>query len=234
MPPVRRPAVWRADSSKPGPERVAEARAAKLGVVQALFAASGVAFPPAQMLLRGFKRDRRLELWAASGRAGALRHVTTYEICYASGDLGPKRREGDAQVPEGFYVLDLYNPSSRFHLSMQVSYPNESDRILGDRSRLGGEIMIHGNCVSIGCLAMSDERIQELWVATTALRDAGGKVHVHIFPARDIDGLLGSGGYGGPEHHDFWRNLKDGKDRFERTRTLPRVRVDPGGRYLFD
>jgi murein L,D-transpeptidase YafK len=210
---------------------VAEADAAKRDVVKGLFAAAGVSFPPAQILLRAFKQESQLELWAASGATDKLALVATYGICAASGELGPKRKQGDQQVPEGFYTLSAYNPASRYHLAMQVSYPNYSDRLLGDKRDPGSEIMIHGRCASVGCLAMSDERIQELWVATTALRNLGGVVHVHVFPARDLGALLASEEQ--KEHHAFWANLKEGLDSFEARRRLPLVRVKADGRYEF-
>lgn len=222
--------AWRSNTEAPL-ARIAEAEAAKREVVKALFASAGVAFPPAHLLLRAFKRERRLEMWAASRAGAPLVHVTTYEICAASGELGPKRKQGDHQVPEGFYTLTEYNPASRYHLAMLVSYPSFSDRILGDRVDPGNEIMIHGKCASVGCLAMSDERIQEIWIAATALRYAGGVVHVHIFPARDMAGLLASGEH--PQHHAFWENLREGLDFFETRRRLPVVRVDENGRYRF-
>ncbi|MFT3770245.1 MAG: L,D-transpeptidase family protein [Minicystis sp.] len=228
-PPVRRATSWR--SSVDGPlSRIAEAEARR-DVVKGLFTSAGVSFPPAQMLLRGFKKEHRLELWAASRAGGPFAHVTTYEICSGSGDLGPKRRQGDRQVPEGFYTLTEYNPASRYHLAMLVSYPSLSDRILGDKVDPGNEIMIHGRCASVGCLAMTDERIQEIWIAATALRYAGGVVHVHIFPSRDMKGLLAANEH--PEHRAFWENLQEGKDFFESRKRLPTVRVEPDGRYRF-
>jgi murein L,D-transpeptidase YafK len=230
VPPVRRSTAWRSPTKGPL-ARVAEAEAAKLATVKQLFADAHVAYPPAQMLLRGFKKEKRLELWAASRADAPLGHVTTYEICMASGELGPKRREGDGQVPEGFYTLTEYNPASHFHLAMLVSYPNLSDQILGDKRHPGNEIMIHGRCVSVGCLAMSDERIQEIWLAATALRYAGGVVHVHVFPSRDLAGLLA--GDEGVQHHAFWKNLQEGYDYFEKRRRLPSIRIDTEGRYHF-
>ena len=92
--------------------------------------------------------------------------------------------------------------------------------------------MIHGHCVSAGCLAMTDERIEELWVMGTAVRDRGARVHVHLFPSRDMASLIASGEH--PEHRAFWDNLKQGLDLFERTKRLPRVRFDAQGRYRFD
>ncbi len=199
--------------------------------VEHLFERAGLRFPPAQLLLRGFKREKHLEVWTASRRDGPLVHVTTFEFCYASGKLGPKRREGDQQVPEGFYRLNYYNPLSRFHLSMQVSYPNLSDRILGDRLHPGGEIMIHGDCVSIGCISLSDERIEELWVMTDSLRKTGGRVYVHLLPTRDMAGLIDA--TEDASRRTFWRNLEEGFIAFERTKKIPKVRIDRKGRYSF-
>jgi murein L,D-transpeptidase YafK len=212
-------------------QRHAGARERRLAVAQQLFADAAVAFPPTELLLRGFKQERLLEVWAADTRTSSLTHVTTYEICYASGTLGPKRREGDLQVPEGFYTVNYFNSASRFHLSMQVSYPNLSDRKRGDPVSPGGEIMIHGHCVSAGCLAMTDERIEELWVMATALRDSGGRVHVQLFPSRDIPKLVASGAH--PEHHGFWRNLNEGLERFAERHEPLSVQIEPDGRYRF-
>ena len=231
-PPVRRVSSWHADRALGGVARMEAAQRAREGVVRELFARARTSFPPAQLLLRAFKRERRLEVWAEPRLAEPFRHVTTYQICFASGGLGPKRRQGDGQVPEGFYTLGYLNPSSPYHLAMLVSYPNESDRILGDKHDPGGEIMIHGDCVSAGCLAMSDERIEELWVmATSVMWQIGGKVHVHILPSRDMAQLLGSSLK--PEHHELWSNLEEGLEAFEREKRLPRIEVDRVGRYHF-
>jgi murein L,D-transpeptidase YafK len=210
--------------------RIEEAKAAKLEVVKGLFESAHVAFPPAELLLRAFKSERRFELWAASRPGAALEHVTTYEICSASGKLGPKRARGDWQVPEGFYSIKELSPSTPFYLAMEVSYPNLSDRALGKKDP-GDQIMIHGKCVSAGCLAMADERIQEIWVATSATYYRAGRVDVHIFPSRDMEGVLASSEY--PEHHAFWENLKEGFDAFEKTKRLPLIRIDTAGRYHF-
>ena len=134
-------------------------------------------------------------------------------------------------MPEGFYTLSDKNPATNYYLAMLVSYPNLSDRILGDKRDPGGEIMIHGGCGSVGCLAMSDDRIQEIWVATTALRSAGGVVQVHIYPTRDMAGLLAKAE--GDAHRPFWENLQEGFDHFEKHRKIGFIRVDRRGRYLF-
>lgn len=230
VPPVRMPTEW-ASGTINGGKRMEEAKAAKLDIVKGLFSGAGVTYPPSQILLRGFKREKRVEVWAASDITGPLTHVTTYEICYASGELGPKRKEGDRQVPEGFYGVNYYNPASSYHLAFQVSYPNQSDRILGDKRTPGSEIMIHGNCVSIGCLAMSDERIQEIWLAVTSARDRGGKIDVHLFPTRDMAGLIATTDQ--KQHIPFWQNIKEGFDYFQTKKIVPRVTVDKEGRYRF-
>lgn len=229
-PNIRKWTAWHSPTTGPL-ARIEEAKTAKLEVVKGLFAKAGVAFPPSQMLLRAFKKERHLELWAASRADAPLALVATYEICGLSGALGPKRKQGDMQVPEGFYTLSEYNPASSYYLAMQVSYPNLSDRILGDKIDPGNEIMIHGRCASVGCLAMSDERIQEIWMAATALRYAGGVVHMHIFPARDMPALIPA--ETDADRRAFWANLQEGFDLFERRHRLPSIRIEPSGRYLF-
>lgn len=227
---IRQPTAWEADYAMPAAARVALAEQAKLGEVKQLFAAAAIDFPPAELLLRAFKRERLLEVWASATPGGRMSRIATYEICALSGQLGPKRREGDYQVPEGYYRISYLWPLSAYHLSMNIGYPNRSDRILGGQSP-GSAIMIHGNCASIGCLAMSDERIQELWVMATAMQQRGERVHVHLFPSMRMDELLGDEAFG--DHRDFWLNLREGLELFEQHRRLPRVDVDWQGRYTF-
>lgn len=226
--PVREPTDYDAAGGLSSTARQARA-AGRRPIVEGLFKAADIAFPPRSLVFRVFKDVGRLEVWAAD--SGRLVPVATYGVCYASGGLGPKRREGDGQVPEGFYTLDLYNPLSSYHLSMRVSYPNRSDRILGHPKTPGGAIMIHGSCVSIGCLAMSDERIEELWTMAVAMRAAKRTVAVHILPTRDIAALLATGVQ--PEHHAFWRNLDQGDRVVREEGRLPSVGVAKDGSYTF-
>jgi len=125
---------------------------------------AGIGYPPARVYLLAFKTEKQLEVWAAN-KTGKYRFLTTYSILAASGTTGPKRRVGDRQVPEGFYRLTDLNPNSRYHLSFKIDYPNEEDvrRESVPRERLGGDIFIHGNQVSIGCLAIGNENIEELF-----------------------------------------------------------------------
>ncbi len=130
------------------------------------FARVGLTFPPERVLLLGLKRERRLEVLVATA-SGPWHVLCAYPILAASGVNGPKLREGDRQVPEGLYRIESLNPNSRFHLALRVNYPNEFDRaqaLRAGRDNLGGDIMIHGNQVSIGCLAMGDEAAEDLFV----------------------------------------------------------------------
>lgn len=133
--------------------------------LKAAAASAGVAYPPARLTLVGLKQERVLEVWAPAGPRG--RRIRTYPILAASGGPGPKRREGDGQVPEGIYRLTAFNPNSSYHLSVRVDYPNADDRAharIEGRRNLGGDIFIHGRDVSIGCLALGDPAIEELYV----------------------------------------------------------------------
>ncbi|MCA9695098.1 MAG: L,D-transpeptidase family protein [Myxococcales bacterium] len=207
--------------------RVQGAHERRDAIVGELFSAAGLTFPPRELLLRAYKEERELEVWASDRKGAPLTHVTTYKICALSGRPGPKKLEGDGQVPEGFYTLDYFNKRSAYHLSMRVSYPNHRDRKL--RST-GSAIMIHGDCVSIGCLAMSDERIEELWVMVTALPE-GQRAAVHLFPGRDLDGFIARAH--DPELAAFWRNLAEGEAAFERDKRPPKIGSTADGTYTF-
>ncbi len=140
------------------------------------FRAAGVDYPPQTVVLVGFKREMRLELYAGNA-PDELRFIRYYGVLAASGTPGPKLREGDLQVPEGVYRLTQLNPNSRFHLSVKIDYPNTFDRLMGrvqNRRNLGGNIFIHGNSVSVGCLAMGDSAIEEIFtlVAQSGLGNA--------------------------------------------------------------
>lgn len=204
--------------------------------LEALFRKAGLDYPAREVLLRVFKLEGELELWARNDKNSPFILVQLYPVCAASGTVGPKRREGDLQVPEGFYFISAFNPWSHFHLSLRVNYPNAADRILGDRRHPGGDIFIHGSCVTIGCLPLRDGPIEEVYLAAVDARDAGqAHIPVHIFPCR-LDGSwlrLERESWRRPGLMDFWRNLKEGYDLFDKTHRLPKVSVDHRGKYLF-
>ncbi len=225
---VRKPTAWAGDDSVPGARRAEAALANRKVVVERLFEDAGVQFPPAQVFLRVFKAEGELEAWASSEKGGRMERIATYKVCKMSGDIGPKRREGDLQVPEGFYRIEYFWPDSAFYLAGKVSYPNGLDKQLGGASP-GGDIMLHGGCASIGCISMSDERMEELYVMGTSVYFQGEPVAIHIFPTREIHELIASGEH--PEHRDFWANLAEGLDAFEKDKRVPNVRVGWKGRY---
>lgn len=213
-------------SGAEGADRVKRARADRITEVRDLFADAGVSYPPRQVYLRAFKQERELELWA--GDTGkALKKVTVFPLCATSGELGPKRREGDLQIPEGFYRIDRFNPWSNFHLSLGLDYPNAADRLLGDRERLGGDIFIHGGCATIGCLPIEDGPIELLYLALLDAKRAGARVlPVHVFPARLDEGALERLAAHGADLVAFWTQLRPAYEEFERTRRIPRISID--------
>lgn len=184
----------------------------------------------APVFIRAFKEERELEVFLQN-KDGAFEHLRTYPIAAASGDLGPKIQEGDGQVPEGFYYSSQQSmkPDSAFHLAFNIGYPNAYDRAHG---RTGSYIMVHGSNVSIGCLAMTDEKIEEIYGLCQAALDAGQPFfRVHIFPFRMTDQRMQKAA--SSEHYDFWKNLKTGYDMFENTRVPPNTGVK-NKQYTFD
>ncbi len=183
----------------------------------------------APVFIRIFKLTRQLEVWSqdVDGRFTLFR---TYSICDYSGGMGPKLQEGDNQSPEGFYTVypENMNPNSKFHLSFNLGFPNAYDRAHG---RTGNLIMVHGSCVSRGCFAMTDKRMEEIYALVGAAFEAGQNgIPVHIFPFKmtdvNIDATRSSA------YHQFWMNLKEGHDFFEQTRVPPAVWVE-GRSYRF-
>ena len=142
-----------------------------------------MAYPPGEVALLVFKDTRALEVYARDSNADDWRHVTSYGVCGASGKPGPKLAEGDRQVPEGIYGIELLNPASRFHLSLRLDYPNAFDRRMGaadGRVNLGSDIMIHGGAFSVGCLAMGDDVAEDLFIL--AARTGKENMRVVIAP----------------------------------------------------
>ena len=141
------------------------------------FDKASVSYPPVKVAILAFKTEKKIELWTDKDNKWV--YIRTYPIAGASGNVGPKLREGDWQVPEGIYQISALNPNSSYHLSMKINYPNEYDmqKAKGEnRSNLGGDIFIHGKSLSIGCIAIGDEPIEELFVLTDKIGIANIKV----------------------------------------------------------
>lgn len=167
---------------------------------------AGVAYPPAALTLVGYKRERVLEVWARRGEGFVL--YRSYPVLAASGAPGPKRREGDGQVPEGVYRLTHLNPASRYHLSIRIDYPNEADRGRAEeegRRDIGGDIYVHGGAVSLGCLAIGDENVEELFtlIADTGLANA----RIVLAPGRTLTPTPGAPPWTGNLYGEIAREI---------------------------
>ncbi len=190
-----------------------------------------------KIFIRVFKKEAMMEVWAAGKGESAFRLLKTYPICASSGGLGPKRKGGDGQVPEGFYHIESFNPFSNFFLSLKVSYPNQSDKVLCDTKNPGGDIFIHGNCVTIGCMPITDDKIKEVYLLAVEAKNAGQSlISVHVFPCKmDATGM----NYLEKEYPrqqkllNFWKDLKQGFDFFENGKKIPAVSVNKDGSYSF-
>lgn len=175
------------------------------------------------VFLRAFKEEEELEMWIRHRATGKYELFRTWRIAAMSGNLGPKLAEGDGQVPEGFYFVPprAMNPNSTYHLSFNIGFPNEYDHLHG---RDGTFIMIHGSTVSIGCLAMTDEKIEEIYTLCDAAHSHGQEFfRVHIFPFRMSAVRMEKA----KDHRwiGFWNELRPGYDWFEKHRVPPEVTV---------
>lgn len=186
------------------------------------------------LFLRAFKKEQKLEVWAKNKSDDTFTLVKTYEFCATTGILGPKRRSGDRQIPEGFYEVDFFNPQSQYLLSFRINYPNKSDLVFADKLNPGDNIFIHGHCVTIGCIPIGDENIQELYLLTAKAKSAGGKINVHIFPTimndqnyKTLNTEFGTDA----SLLAFWSWLKPGYDAFENSKKLPAVEIEDSGKY---
>ena len=200
--------------------------------LQKLLKDKGIDINNFEIHIRSFKYEKQLEIWCRNKSSEKFVLLKTMDICASSGDLGPKRKEGDGQVPEGFYEVSWFNPMSDYHLGLKINYPNASDRKKA-KGRPGGDIMIHGNCVTIGCIPLQDEPIEELYVLCVETKNKKHEVGVSIYPCRltnqNFD-LLN-------KNHDaekikFWTVLKSVYQYFEDNKTLPKITLDKNGDYV--
>ena len=195
-----------------------------------------ISYPPKEILLVAYKNECLFEIWARPETASYFTHITNYPFTAFSGKLGPKRKQGDLQIPEGLYHIDHYNPYSNFHLSMKINYPNRSDSILGNRTGLGNEIRIHGSSVTIGCIPIGDQAIEELYITCVDVKSNGQNlIPVYIFPCRmDSMNIVMLNNYTSDTIIQiFWKNLKTAYDLFTTTRQLLKYSVNAQGKYVF-
>jgi murein L,D-transpeptidase YafK len=186
--------------------------------------------PQSPMLVRLFKQEAELEVWKQD-RSGQFALLKTYPICRWSGDLGPKVREGDRQAPEGFYNITpaQMNPQSAYYLSFNIGYPNAFDKALG---RTGSQLMVHGDCSSRGCYAMTDEQISDIYTLGRESFFGGQRAfQVQAYPFRMTP--LNMARHRDNPNMPFWKMIKEGYDHFEVTRQEPKVEFCEN-KYVFD
>ncbi len=196
-------------------------------------------WPPQAMYIRSFKYDRQLEVWVKPDLKEPYKLFKTYKVCQQSGSTGPKRVEGDYQVPEGFYYINELNPNSNYHLALGLNYPNASDKILSDPSRPGSAIYIHGDCVSTGCIPLTDGPIEEVYFLANSVRAQGQEfIPVHVFPVRYnvkksmdfLAAIIKEDNY----LQQFNANIKEVFDYFELKKEIPIIMVNKKGEYVLN
>ncbi len=219
-------------SSQQSFPRVKNAIKNKGSVVNTLLSSNGISTSNYDLFLRAFKTEKTLEVWAKNKNENTYKLLKTYEHCASSGVMGPKRRSGDKQTPEGFYIVDLFNPTSNYYLSFRINYPNASDKVFADPINPGDNIFIHGNCVTIGCIPVGDAAIDEIYLLAAKAKSSG-TIPVHIFPAKMNNENLATLKSQFPSNSAFWDNIKPGYDSFENSKTLSKISVDANGKYTY-
>lgn len=209
----------------------------KESILKKEFEEKGLVWPAKYIYIRSFKFDAQMEIWVKNNVHDKYKLFKTYRVCMQSGTIGPKRMQGDYQVPEGFYYITEFNPRSAYHLSLGLNYPNPSDKVLSDPVRPGGDIFIHGSCVSEGCIPVNDSDIEEVYVLAAYAHDAGQEfIPVHIFPIRynnrrSVD-YFTNYCKNNPELIGFSDQLEKAYKQFEATHQAPLILIDPKGNYL--
>jgi murein L,D-transpeptidase YafK len=215
--------------------RVREAYSSKEKLVVKTLAEHRISNDSVQIYLRAFKTEKKIEIWAKNTCDSIFTLIKEFPICEISGEIGPKRRSHDLQVPEGFYRINELNPYSKYYLSLRINYPNASDSIRGDRAHLGNLIYIHGNCESSGCIAITDEKIKELYIYCIEAYNSGQKeVDITIFPQQLTDGNYARLTKAYSKNKDkisLWADLKKSYDLFNLMKVPPTVRFLPDGTH---
>jgi murein L,D-transpeptidase YafK len=209
----------------------------KEDTLQKQFEEKKLKWPANYIYVRSFKYDSQLEVWVKDDIKDPFKLFKTYKVCALAGTLGPKRLEGDYQVPEGFYYINEFNPRSQYYLSLGINYPNVSDKLLSDSLRPGSAIYIHGSCVTVGCIPIMDQQIDELYILAAHAKNQGQDyIPVHIFPVRFnvprsvkfLDNLTKDD----PALKRFAARLEDAFDYFDRYKQLPVILTNDKGEYI--
>lgn len=216
--------------------KIADVFRRKEDTLRKQFESKKLDWPAKYVYIRSFKYDSQLEVWVKNNTKEQFKLFKTYKVCAMAGSLGPKRMQGDYQVPEGFYYVNEFKPNSTYHLSLGLNYPNAADRMLSDSLAPGGDIYIHGSCVTEGCIPINNDQIEELYIITSYARAMGQEyIPVHIFPvqfsnARSVSYL--------DRFLQMYKNyrplatsLQSAYDYFEKYKQIPVVMVTSKGDY---
>lgn len=215
-------------------ERVIQAIEDKETILKVLFASKNLDWKNNEVLFRAFKTEALFEVWVKDKSLDKYILLKEYEVCKSSGIVGPKRKEGDLQVPEGFYYIDRFNSKSSFYLSLGLNYPNASDLILSDKQKPGGDIFIHGNCVTVGCLPMTDDKMKEIYLIALNAKLSGQEyIPIHIFPFKFnyLNKYIYFSKFQSFQY--FWHNLEEEYNYFETNKNIRNFYVDEKGKYIF-
>lgn len=199
--------------------RVRETQLLHEDSLRALLYESGLSYPTEKLYLRAFKLEQMLEVWGADDDSFHL--IKTHAFTSSSGNPGPKQREGDRQIPEGFYHITHFNPESRYHLSLRLNYPNRADAARNKKeTHPGGDIYIHGGVETVGCIPIGDDNIAELYWLCVQSYTINPCIPVHIFPcvmeAKTLSGMYRQH----PEYIDFWNSMEPMYHYFQKHKTL--------------
>lgn len=218
--------------------RVKAAYELKEKTVQELYKKQDLNLKSSTIFIRVFKQENELELWAKSLNSKSFKKVKTFSICAKSGTIGPKVRAGDGQVPEGLYYVDRFNPASNYHLSLGINYPNKADKIRAGFYPTGGDIFIHGECVTIGCIPLTNEYIKELYIACVEAKEANQKnIKVEIYPCKlnkvNTEKIMKQY-HNDKERIKLWKVLQKSFDYFENKHIPASYSFDQHGNYMIN
>ncbi|NTE03069.1 L,D-transpeptidase family protein [Agrobacterium tumefaciens] len=185
------------------------------------------------MIINAYKAEGKLEIWLKGKSDKAYSLFRTYDFCAHSGILGPKVMEGDKQTPEGFYYINVFNPMSTYYLSLGINYPNAVDLFrTGNNRKPGSDIYIHGNCVTVGCIPLTDEKIKEVYIlAVEARNDGQEKIPVNIYPFKMTERNMNKYSTQFPAQTSFWKTLQPGYLAFEKNKKQIEVK-EFNGQYV--
>ncbi len=196
-----------------------------------------LSFDNLNLIFIAYKDNDLLDIYAKTKHECSYKNILSYQVCSRSGQLGPKRKQGDGQVPEGFYHIDRFNPTSSFYLSLGLNYPNLADKRKSKGSNLGGDIFIHGSCVTIGCLPMTDNFIKEIYLLAVYARNNGqNKIPIYVFPFKMTEQNMTTykaKNKNNKELISFWDNLKIGYDKFVKNSKELNIKVTENGDYTY-